>query len=419
MNLFACATAIRPLGMGDRFVPATRRWTLCGLLLFATTLNYLDRQTVSVLAERIQASLHIGNEALGWVFSAFYYAYTAAQLAVGRLLDRGRLRLLFGLGVLGWSLACALTGLARDFASLLMFRILLALMESFNWPGAMQIVARVMPERERALANGVFTSGTSIGALIAPGILLTLANRFGWNVPFFAVGSLGLFWLALWIPLTRSPSLRETLNVPLQARKDSPGVRWLSPRFRRAFFVTILVNPALYFSLNWLPLFLSQQRAVHSTKQLALILTLAYLGLDLGNIACGALLAALPRRVVVSIASTILLSAAFAARVADLSWAVILICAMNFALGVWISLYLTIAQEVDPQRISTIAGILGASGSLAGALVMWAVGHVTERTGSYSLPLTGVAIAGVLAAISAWNTRPPQSEISQPEAMLS
>jgi ACS family hexuronate transporter-like MFS transporter len=405
--------------MGDSQIPAARRWTLCGLLLFATTLNYLDRQTVSVLAERIQSSLHIGNEGLGWVFSAFYYAYTVAQLAVGRLLDRGRLRLLFGLAVLGWSLACALTGLARDFASLLMFRILLALMESFNWPGALQIVARVMPEKERALANGVFTSGTSIGALIAPGILLALANRFGWNLPFFAVGSLGLFWLALWIPLTRSRPLREILNAPLQTRQQESAVPWRSPRFRRALCVTILVNPALYFSLDWLPLFLSQQRAVHSTRQLAFVLTLAYLALDLGNIACGALLAVLPRRAVVLFASVTLFSAAFAARVADLSWAVVLICAMNFALGVWISLYLTIAQEVDPKRISTVAGVLGASGSLAGALVMWAIGFLTERTGSYSLPLGGVAVAGILAAVAAWNTRSPHKEMAQPEVMLS
>ncbi|HEY6987334.1 MAG TPA: MFS transporter [Bryobacteraceae bacterium] len=405
--------------MDDSRIPATRRWTLCGLLLFATTLNYLDRQTVSVLAERIQTSLHLGNEALGWVFSAFYYAYTVAQLVVGRLLDRGRLRLLFGVAVLGWSIACALTGLARDFASLLMFRTLLALMESFNWPGALQIVALVMPEKERALANGVFTSGTSIGALIAPGILLALANRFGWNLPFFAVGSLGLFWLALWIPLTRSRPLREVLNAPLQTQRAQSAVPWRSPQFRRAFFVTILVNPALYFSLNWLPLFLSQQRAVHSTRQLAFVLTLAYLALDLGNIACGALLAVLPRRIVVSIASITLLSAAFAARIADLSWAVVLICAMNFALGVWISLYLTIAQEVDPKRISTVAGVLGASGSLAGALVMWAVGFVTERTGSYSLPLAGVAVAGILAAVAAWNTRSPHKKIAEPEVMLS
>src|SRR6185437_9607767 len=125
-----------------------------------------------------------------------------------------------------------------------------------------------------ALANGVFTSGTSIGALIAPGILLALANRFGWNLPFFAVGSLGLFWLALWIPLTRSRPLREVLNAPLQTRREESAMPWRSPRFRRAFFITILVNPALYFSLNWLPLFLSQQRAVHSTRQLAFVLTL-------------------------------------------------------------------------------------------------------------------------------------------------
>jgi MFS family permease len=115
----------------------------------------------------MQQELGLTNVALGWLFSVFYYSYTFAQFGIGAILDRAHLRWAYGLGVVAWSAAAALTALATGFASLLVFRMLLGVTESVNWPAAMRMVARAMPPDERSLGNGIFTSGTSLGALIA------------------------------------------------------------------------------------------------------------------------------------------------------------------------------------------------------------------------------------------------------------
>src|SRR2546427_3213543 len=137
------------------------KWKICGLLFLATTLNYLDRQTLSILAPTLQKDMHLDNEALGWLFAVFYYAYTLSHFMVGPILDRSHLRWAFGVAVLAWSTVSMMTGLASGFASLLIFRLLLGVMESANWPAAIRIVARTMTPSERALGNGIINSRTS------------------------------------------------------------------------------------------------------------------------------------------------------------------------------------------------------------------------------------------------------------------
>src|SRR5262245_56016933 len=118
------------------------RWRLCILLFLSTTLNYLDRQTLSILAPTLKTELELDNAALGWLFAVFYYSYTFSLMAVGPLMDRFHLRWVFGIFVLLWSAVSAATGLAAGFVGLLTFRLLLGITESANWPGATRIVAR-------------------------------------------------------------------------------------------------------------------------------------------------------------------------------------------------------------------------------------------------------------------------------------
>src|SRR5438034_705516 len=190
------------------------KWGLCLLLFLATTLNYLDRQTLSILAPTLQDEMHFDNEALGWLFSVFYYAYTFAHFAVGFLLDRSHLRWAFALAVLAWSAVSAATGLVEGFVGLLVCRMLLGVTESPNWPAALRIVARALPPEERALGNGIFTSGTSVGALIAPGLILGLAAATSWRWAFVIVGSLGLAWLVAWLAFTARPELSDVWTEP-------------------------------------------------------------------------------------------------------------------------------------------------------------------------------------------------------------
>ena len=388
------------------------KWTLCVLLFFATTLNYLDRQTLGILAPIIRTELDLNNEDLGWLFAVFYYSYTFAQFVAGGLLDRWRLRRAYGVGVLAWSCVAALTAIANGFASLIVFRLLLGVTESVNWPAAMRIVARSLPAHERSLGNGIFTSGTSIGALIAPGLILGIASWLGWRWAFVAVGSLGAVWFVLWITITRNPVYDKVWIPEAAAPALGRGAAYIevlsTPQFWRVFVVAILVNPCLYFLLNWLPLYFSQQWSI-ATKDLTWILTVIFLGLDLGYLFCGVGVLWLTRsgwnlarsRQAVFFTATALLSAVALVPYAwTVSGAVALFVIANFGAGCWIAMYLTMAQEVTDSHVSTAAGLLGGSGSLAGALAMWGVGKVTQQTSSFAGPLACVAVAAMIAAIA-------------------
>lgn len=388
-------------------------WLLCLLLFAATTLNYLDRQTVSILAPTIQKELKLDNAALGLVFSAFYYTYTFAQFAVGLLLDRSHLRWAYGLAVIAWSIATGLTSLAGSLTTLLLFRFLLGIAESANWPAAMRIVARALPPKDRPLGNGIFTSGTSVGALIAPAMILGLAAWFGWRFAFVGVALLGLVWFIIWLIFTRDADFAGIWRGERTgAARQSTGYAEVlsSARFWRVFIITILVNPCLYFNVNWLPTYFAQQRGLLPGRELGLALTLIYLGLDFGYLACGFSVRLLARsmsvtqarRIVFTAATLLLCISAFVPAIPQRSWVIAALVVVNFAIGIWITMYLTMAQEVSEAHVSTAAGLLGGSGSLSGAFAMWWVGKVTQRTGSFAAPMAAVSIAAILAAAAGY-----------------
>jgi len=388
------------------------KWLLCALLFLATTLNYLDRQTLSILAPAIQRELGVDNAGLGLLFSVFYYSYTFAQFAVGRVLDRVNLRWAYGFAVLAWSAAASLTAFSNGFLALLVFRFLLGVAESPNWPAAMRIVARALPAHQRSLGNGIFTSGTSVGALIAPALILAVSAWLGWRAAFAAVGSLGMVWFALWWRWTSRP-VYGAIWQPSPSAPGTPAYAPIlgSPQFWRVLAVACLVNPCLYFNLNWLPVYFSQQHHVAQDSRMAGLLTLIYVGLDLGYLACGAGVIALTgrgmavpraRRVVMAVATGLLMLSLLAPGTKGIGEAVWLLAAVNFGAGMWIAMYLTLAQEVSAAHVSTAAGLLGGSGSLAGAVAMWGVGQVTTATGSFTGPFLAVGAAAVLAAAAGW-----------------
>lgn len=393
-----------------------RRWIVCGLLFLTTTLNYLDRQALSILAPFLQQELRLNNEHLGWLFSVFYWSYTVAQFAAGGLLDRLHLRWAYGLGVLLWSLVAGLTGLATGFAGLVVFRLLLGLTESVNWPAAMRVVARLLPREQRSLGNGLFTSGTSVGALVAPVAILGVARQYGWASAFAVVGSLGLVWFLLWMAATADPRLapvwRDPGDATVTPARQAYRAILTSRRFWKAFVISVLVNPCLYFNLNWLPTYFVQQRGL-APGELAGLLTLIYLGLDLGYLLSGIAVLLLTKRgwplrgargAVLTVATLLLACTACVPFTASTAHGIALFAIANCGAGLWISMYLTLAQEVSATHVSTAAGLLGGAGSAAGALAMWAVGSWTQSTGSFTAPLIAVALAAVAAALAGFAT---------------
>jgi ACS family hexuronate transporter-like MFS transporter len=379
-------------------------------LFFATTLNYLDRQALSVLAPAIREEIGFDNHSLGLLFAVFYYSYTVGQFVAGGFLDRWNLRWAYAFGVLAWSLVAALTAASIGVISLLVFRLLLGLTESLNWPAAMRVVARTMPPSERALGNGMFTSGTSIGALIAPAVVIGISAWVGWRWAFVAVGGRGGVWFLAWLRFTRGAELTPVWRADdvQPAWQKSYAAVLRAPLFWPVFAVAVLVNPCLYFLLNWLPTYFTQHHGT-DLDSLASILTLVYLGLDAGYLACGTAVLLFirvgwsmsrARKTVLYSASVLLALACLAPYAPDLHSTGALFVAANFGAGCWIAMYLTMAQEVSQKHVSTAAGLLGGSGSLAGAFAMWLVGAVSHATESFDAPLFGLAAAAVLAAIA-------------------
>jgi MFS transporter, ACS family, hexuronate transporter len=390
--------------------------TLVTVLLLATVLNYMDRQTISILAPTLQHQMGLNNAHLGWLFSIFYYSYTLFQFAVGPVLDRFNLRWCFAIAVLAWSLVLGLTGLATGFASLLVFRFLLGVAESANWPAGLRILERTLPPAERTLGCGIFDSGAALGALVAPAAIFALLAAFGWRSVFFCLGLLGCLWAPIWLFFTRSPKLSSVWAATRIEGGKTEGLLSVYRGFVRSrqfwwiLIVSVTVNPCFYYTVNWLPTYFAQARHVVPGAQLGEILTIIFLALDVGNVGGGACILWLARkysvetaRRIVFLTATGMVGVCAAVPFVPTLWgAVAALMAVNFGLGIWNSMYLTLAQEVSSAHVSTAAGTLSAFGSLVGAFSMWVVGHVTDSAGGFKIPMVSVTVAIMFAGIAAW-----------------
>src|SRR5438309_3907431 len=189
------------------------RWTVCALLFVVTTVNYIDRQVLGILAPTLQRELHWSETGYGDVVSWFTALYAVGFLVVGRWLDRVGVRRGFAVAVVAWSVAAIGHAVARTTAGFSAARALLGLGESANFPGAIKAVAEWFPDKERALATGIFNAGTNTGAIVAPLVVPWIALTFGWRWAFIATGCLGFLWLALWLALYRAPEAHPRLSA--------------------------------------------------------------------------------------------------------------------------------------------------------------------------------------------------------------
>src|SRR2546422_11439676 len=200
------------------------RWTVCALLFLVTTINYVDRQVLGILAPTLQRELHWSESQCGDVVSWFSLVYAFGFLAAGRLLDRVGVRRGFAVAVVAWSVAAIGHAFARTTAGFWAARALLGLGESANFPGAIKTVAEWFPKRERALAAGIFNAGTNTGAIITPLVVPWIALTWGWRWAFIATGSVGFVWLVLWLAPYRSPATPPKISGPrLGPTPSDPG----------------------------------------------------------------------------------------------------------------------------------------------------------------------------------------------------
>src|SRR5947209_16784202 len=220
----------------------------------ATVINYLDRQTLSVSAPVLRERFHMSNTEYSYVLFAFLLAYTIMNGVSGTLIDRIGTRLGYAACVAWWSTAAVLHVFARGALSLGVFRFLLGIGEAGNWPAGIKVVAEWFPEQERALASGIFNSGSTIGAILAPPIVAFIVLQFGWRAAFVLIGVLGFMWLIGWLAIYRTPP-GPVLNV----RSPQPAVQLLRMRFVWSFVLSkIFLDPVWYFYVFWFPEYLKQ-----------------------------------------------------------------------------------------------------------------------------------------------------------------
>ncbi len=254
------------------------RWVVCALLFFATTINYIDRQILSLLKEILDQQIGWTNEQFGWVNAAFQLAYGAGLVGFGWFVDRFGTKIGYAVSIVAWSIAAAAHGLAGSFGAFISARAALGLGEAGNFPSAIKAVALWFSREERAFATSLFNAGTNAGALVAPAIVPWMAFQWGWQSAFVAAGAAGLVWLVFWLWLYDTPDRRngvkpgtpQPAETPLEASPQEPKLRWvklLGYRQTWSFIVgKFLTDPVWWFFLIWLPDFFRQTRGLDIKK---------------------------------------------------------------------------------------------------------------------------------------------------------
>lgn len=359
------------------------RWFLCWLLFAATALSFLDRQVLSVLAPAITKEFGLTNEAYSRVLFAFQASYTVMFAVGGRLVDVVGTRIGMALCIGLWSLASAAHSLVNGGATLGGARFLLGMGEGGCFPAATKGAAEWFPAHQRALAMGVATGGSALGAVIAPPLVAWAASLMGWRTAFQMTGLLGLVWLAVWLKVApRQPkALAVTARTPMREWLSRPSVWWiLGARF--------LFDPVFYFYMFWIPQYLSRERHM-SVDQIGSSLWIPFLVLGVSQIGGGKISDVLVKRgwepvrarwAILGVAALLTPASWLAALTTGSNGAIALMCVLMFAHGLWITNFLGLLGDVFPRDgIATVTGLTGTAGGIGGMLSSLAIGAVVDR----------------------------------------
>ncbi|MBX6333418.1 MAG: MFS transporter, partial [Gemmatimonadaceae bacterium] len=278
------------------------RWAICALLFLATTINYVDRQVLGILAPTLQREIGWSEAQYGAIISWFTLAYALGYLGAGRVMDRIGTRVGFAISIVVWSVAAMGHAVVRTVAGFSVARLALGLGESGNFPGAIKTVAEWFPARARARAPGLFNPGGAGGAVGAPRMVPWITLTFGWQAAFLATGALGVLWLVAWLVIYRPPQEHprltpaELAHIRSDPAEPAFAVRWgqlLRHRQTWAFAIgKFMTDPIWWFYLYWLPKFLDARYGI-KLSHLALPLIAVYLLADVGSVAGGWLSGAL------------------------------------------------------------------------------------------------------------------------------
>jgi ACS family hexuronate transporter-like MFS transporter len=397
------------------------RWVIIGMICMLTVINYIDRQTLSVLAPTIRETFGMSNASYSRVVTMFLLGYTLSQAISGKLLDRVGTRAGFMLFVGVWTAASMLHSIAGTVIQLAAFRFLLGIGEAGNWPGAAKAVAEWFPIRERAFAMAIFNSGSTIGAVIAPPVIVWVALAYGWRKAFFIGAGLSALLMIAWYFFYFTPDRHPRLSAREldyirsgQGSDEGPGAPrrpWLSLFKHRQLWAVVaarfLTDPIWWFLISWLPNYLKSERGF-DLRLIGLLAWIPFLFADIGTLSGGAISSLLIKRgwtvdaarKVVLITSMAMVPVGVAAIVLTRTdtLAIAGISVIAFSFQSWIANIHTIPSDCFPkQDVGSVFGIGGTAAGISSMLFTLLVGYVVDHF-SYTPVYVMVGVMGPLGA---------------------
>jgi len=422
--------------------PKTPAWTwwVCGLLLMATAINYMDRQTLANVSLRVMTALELSKEEYGDLEFAFGWSFAVGSLLFGFLADAVNVRWLYPTALVGWSAAGILTGFASNYWELLACRSVLGVFEAGHWPCALVTIQRLLARPHRHLGNSVLQSGASIGAILTPPIVLGILRwadpaepfRFGlqsaaggwtvlpnpvppvWNLPFFVVGAGGLVWVLLWLVSVRSVNLvKPPEDEPRSGSSSSVWSHLWDRRVLALFLMVASINSTWQLVRAWLPAILQDGRG-YSEADALWFNSAYYIATDVGCLVSGGIAVWLARRgmkvhtarLSVYTGCALMTALTVVAAMLPKGWLLLatLLVVGAGSLGLF-PCYYSFSQELSSAHYGKLSGLLAAAGWFVSAPLQKLFGYVIDVTGSYDagLAIAGLApLVGLLAMLLLW-----------------
>jgi ACS family hexuronate transporter-like MFS transporter len=391
--------------MTDNTKIGNYRWTVCALIFFATTVNYLDRQVIGILKPMLEADLGIGEKAYSHIIMAFQLCYGISMVLAGRLIDRFGTKLGYAVSVILWSIAAMGHALARGVIGFGFWRGFLGVTEAGNFPAAIKTVAEWFPKKERALATGIFNSGTNVGAIVAPLAIPAIVVAWGWQAAFIITGAIGFIWVVLWFIYYELPEKHKKVSkselayinsdVDEQQADSNEKVPWLKLlKYRQTWLFFIgkgLTDPIWWFYLFWIPGWLATVRGTGlDVKKFGLPLAFIYTMTTVGSIGGGWVSGYMikkgmspykARKSAMLIFALLVIPIIFAQSPSVSTWgAVCLIALAASAHQAWsANIFTTVSDAFPKKAISSVTGIGGMAGAVMGAFISYIAGGILEH----------------------------------------
>jgi ACS family hexuronate transporter-like MFS transporter len=406
------------------------RWTICALLFFASTINYLDRQVIGILKPLLESNLNIGEVAYANIVTIFQLCYGISMLLAGRLIDKFGTKLGYGISVLIWSIAAMGHALAKGVIGFGFWRALLGVGESGNFPAANKAIAEWFPKKERALAFSIFNSGTNVGAIAAPLAVPAIIVTWGWQAAFIITGSIGFIWIILWFLFYEIPEkhrklsanemefIKSDLDEKNETEKPVPWGQLLKFRQTWLFFIgKALTDPIWWFYLFWIPGWLSTVRGAGlDIKSFGIPLVIIYTSTTIGSV-CGGTISSYmikkgispfnARKYTMLLFAILVIPVFFAQSPGVSTWgAIALISLAASSHQAWSANIFTTVSDAFPKKvISSVTSIGGMAGAIGGAFISVFAGHILNFFKKAGHVETGYTIMFGIAAcayILAW-----------------